>query len=398
MRGRALLVGVVAGLAIVAVTGGTLFALGYIPVYALNTAFGVYDNPTMHDRLTAAFIGPVPADWVVHGTEFESGEEYTAFVHVLKPLPTLVLVLVTTGVGLGARRLVPASLAQRGTAFTAAALTAAATVAVLAASLGYDSEAEDIVAFPAWRFGLAGFLAVGIVGAFAFGFVASWPARLRVPAQYAGATLGLIVAAGMLLFSLGVPFGPRTGDDRGRQEWRDVADTADWASGTAAAVIPLALGAEAEFRSVPFITPLGIYTGEYRYWPGFGRYIERHPQARLTGYADAGGLPWKIGLAFGAALVLALWVLATVLAVRRLGAPRASDGLRTGALVGGFGAGLLLAFVWLGSATFPAFLGGLNATWGVAWPAALQAAVELVVLTALAGLVYAALRPTPARD
>jgi hypothetical protein len=101
----------------------------------------------------------------------------------------------------------------------------------------------------------------------------------------------------------------------------------------------------------------------------------------------------------GAVFLILFWAAAAARAVRSLGASRSFDGLRLGALVGLFAVPPVLIVSPLAAVRLEtSFEGEQDAVfWGVPAAASVQAAFELLVLTAVAGAVYAALKPSPPR-
>jgi hypothetical protein len=313
------------------------------------------------------------------------------------PLATVVLVIALVVVGLVARRAVRTAR-ERGIALLVAALTAAVLVAVLAATLGFELEQEEGTldyTFSAGTYFLVALTEFLLIGSFSFGFVTVWGEPFRTAARSAAVLFGVVFLLGTALFPGWIVAHDPAGGRGEPARLRDMALNSAWAPGAGTAALPLALGAKAHMETERFTSPFVSFTDEgvYRYLPGIARYTQRHESARLDGYAGAGGIGWKLLLISGSVLLVILWTLAGAWVVASMGAPRAIDGLRLGALVGVFGG--LLVVVVSRIAYMRIETPETSLFWGVTGAASVQTAAELVVLTGIGGAVYAALRPAP---
>jgi hypothetical protein len=394
-------VGIVAAAALVAVSGALVLLLSLIPSRALTVALGVRNFPDEDIDASARGARSFLSPWFAQASgESEGfGFSYTT----ITPLATLVLVLVLIAVGLVVRRVTPRTTRARTTALISCAITAATLVAILALTLGFEIESGAFAAeysFSGGAYFLAALAEVLLVGAFSFGVVGRWREPFRTAARTAGLAYASIFVVGTVLF----PFWLVAHDPAGPadpQRARDLALSTSFAPGMGSAALPLALGAKIHLQTEEFQTPF-TYPDEdasYTYVPGLAKYTETHDSARLGGYSGAGGIGWKLFVILGAVFLILFWAAAAARAVRSLGASRSFDGLRLGALVGVFAIPLVLIVSPLAAVRLEtSFEGEQDAVfWGVPGAASVQAAFELLVLTAVAGAVYAALKPSPPR-
>ena len=241
------------------------------------------------------------------------------------------------------------------------------------------------------------------IGVFSFGIVARLHAPLRVSLRGAALAVGLVATAAAIAFPVVVvSWAPI---DRARNTPQHVNWSFDlaegfwhWGPGVSGVAVPLAFGADAHLPVVQGFSPFEATTdasGESFRLPALAKYMGAHPNARLTGYAGTGGTVAHVVLLLGAALVLLLFAVTAVWAVRRLGAPRAIDGLRHGLLVGVAAFLFVLALKWMTAVVFSihAATGHSEYRWGLNPGPLFQTGGELLGLCGLSGLLYAALRP-----
>jgi hypothetical protein len=399
LGGVAFRTGVLAGLGAVAATGLVVYLLSLISWDPLQTALGIDfggDEPSTRARIGRSVLFGWLGQTNIEGSDFEVTNRG------LIPLSWFLLAGALGLAGIWVRRSVPASVRQRTVALLAAAAVAAIVLAILAATISWDADfggpAPVGFSFSPWWFAAAGLVQALVIGAFAFGVVETWRPSLRVPAQAAGAVVGAVVLTVVLLFPAFVVAGTPTASPRSRSVATDFARASSWAPGSASAALPLALGAEARLQTGAGLSPFS--TGAYVYWPELDRYTATHETARIDGYASVGGRLWAGVVWFGAALLVLLWIGAAVFVVHALGASRWPDGLRHGAVLGAFGFLLLALLGWLGTFVSTAVSESVDLDqelwWGMTAEGSVQAGLELVVLAAVAGAVYAALRPSPA--
>lgn len=399
VTGAAVRSGAIVAAATVALTGVLVLLLGLIPGEAWQDAIGVKDpteaDVSTHARIARSFMVP----WLFQ-SDFDAGDEFAFSFRALTPLATLLLAGILVACGLFVRRTVSASWLARFIALVVAAFTAAIIVAILAATLGYSLDEADLsadVSFAPGTYFLAALVEVLLVGAFAFGVVGLLHTPLRTAARTAAVLFGVVFLLGVAGFPFFVIAGNTSPEGADRKISTDLSGGTYWSPGAAAATLPLALGAKASLRADEFFSPFQKQSDSeaYTYWPKLAGYTSSHESARLGGYVSAGGVGWKLTLILGTVVLLVLWVLAALWVVRALGAPRSLDGLRQGALVG-LSAFLLLVLVdWL--AYLEVEGGNQTFRWGMTAGGTLQAGGELIVITALVGLVYAALRPSQYR-
>jgi hypothetical protein len=399
VTGAAVRSGAIVGAATVAVAGVLVLLLGLIPGDAWQDAIGVRDptevDVSTHARISRSFMVP----WLFQ-SDFRAGDDFAFSFRALAPLAAFLLAGTLVAGGLFVRRVVPPSWLHRFIALVVAALTAAIIVAILAATLGYslaETVASADISFAPGTYFLAALVEVLLIGSFAFGLVGLLHTPLRTAVRTAGLLLGVVFLLGVVAFPFFVIAGNTNPEGIDRRISTDLSGGTYWSPGTASTALPLALGAKAHLNANEFFSPFQKQsdTATYTYWPRLAGYTSSHESARLGGYVSAGGVGWKLTLILGTVALVLLWVVATLWVVRALGAPRSLDGLRQGALVG------LAAFLLLVLVDWLAYLevkgGGQVMRWGMTSGGSLQAGGELIVITGLVGLVYAALRPAQYR-
>lgn len=395
LGGRAFRVGVLVGLATVLLTGAAVYVLSLIPLQSFENALGVEwgreDRPTRL-RVARSLLSPWLGEVHVHADTISSGRQGLVAAQFFVLCGVLVLA------GLVVRRLVPRQRLERTVALVAAALAAAALLFVLALLLPFDEDRplNPHWDFAEWHYALAGFVIVVVVGAFAFGVVATWPLRVRVPAQAAGLFVGAVLLVATLLFPVLVVAGPASAEPKGRSVYIDMAWTTTYAPGVAAATLPLAVGAPARFEVDTEVTasPFDGFSREafYTYWPALSKYMDNNETGTIRDYAAVGEGGFQALVGFLAAAIVAVWIVTAILVARLLGSGTWRTGLESGVLLGGFAFGLLAVSGWL--ASYRAIGSGegypkpFNLHWGPSIFGVTQAGVTLIVLASLAAIAY----------
>jgi hypothetical protein len=274
--------------------------------------------------------------------------------------PTLFALAAITVAGWYVRRMLP-QLAGRVVALLVAALATSVLVFVTCVLLTYKLTVEGIrgsVEHPAARSFVETFVLIVVIGVFAFGVIS----RLRPPVATvvgrAGAAFALVFAATAIIGGLAIAFGPST--VRGGSAFEPTAEEHVTAMNAGPAIeaagLPLATFAKASFYAAsdsfsPLVNSDAKNRGtQHVYWPAFDAYTRHHESARLNTHADLAGMLRKTLIYLAAVLAAVIWILATISAIRRLGAPRSLDGLRLGALIGLTGGVLQLVAGWLATA------------------------------------------------
>ena len=402
-RHPSLRIGAAVGAVAVAVPALVVFLLSVPGMASLQVALGTrtpLDDPSLGTRLARSVLAP----WLVQRSEVGSG--YVGHYRYLSLPATAILVVVLAAAAALARRRLPRAGWMRPVALVASAASAATLVAILAETITYTTGEGASAATYSHSGGLYFVIALVetlVVGLFAFGIVG----RLRQPVRSAVRAaavlmLGLYLAAA-IAFPVGVIAGGVRHASGADRPVRDLAAAGDWSAGAASAAVPLALGASAglytDAQPSPFTHLTADRTRLYTYRPKLAAYTASHQTGRLFGYAGTGGGLWRAIALLTALAVAACFALVSAWLVRRLGAPRAVDGLRHGLLFGGFAVAALIVLSWLSAMRIDTTAQGTvaSATWGMRSAGVLQTGVELLILTGLGGLAYAALRPSAYR-
>jgi len=405
-RDAGLRIGVLAAALLVGLSWAAVFALSWLPgafaAHSLGIVAGSGEHVSLGPRLAASLFAP----WV-SAEHFKAASSFDYSFRSVSLTAAAVLILVFLLVGQLVRSAL-STLRSRAIALGVAALCVAAGLSIASIFVSYKigivtqtvkvtHSSSSLLWMPLlWTIG---------VGLFSFGVVGKLHAPFRVALRRGAAAIVLVAAAAAIAFPvIVVSWAPI--NQSGTVYWS--TDFADgfwhWGGAIGSVATPLAFGAQAHLVAKDYNNPFTATTSEYSSapdanlrLPALARYMEKHPDARLTGYAATGGTAAHFALLAGAVLVLLLCAFVAARATRALGAPRALDGLRHGALVGLAAFLAVLALKWIGVASVTPYASGESNDypWQLQTSALFQTGGELLALCALSGLVYAALRPRP---
>jgi hypothetical protein len=386
------------------------FGLTWLPGAFTAQALGVVPDSSTHvstgPRLAAALFAP----WLLDEHLTIAGVDVSE--RSVSLLGAAVVLVLLVAVGLVVRR-ATRSLRSRLIALLVAALGTATALAVAAAFVSYKvgdaGGGTATVSHDASGMFWIALLVIVTVGPFSFGVVKLLHPPVRVALQTAAVIVGLIAVTAAVAFSVVVvSWSPI--NQTGRVYWStDLARVlGHWGAGISTVAVPLAFGARGHLPVVaqlssPFTASVSQPTtspDDNLRLPTLTKYMVAHPNARLTGYAATGGTVAHVLILVAAAFTLILFVLATLRAMRTLGAPRTTDGLRNGLLIGLVAFLFVVFFKLLGTLVLRIDAhnaGNAELRWGLDAGPLFQTGGELLALCGLSGLIYAALKPTAYR-